>query len=199
MDRYWTEDYDGSVTATVQMTAREFLALPEAPYGRRAQLVEGELVMNEPTWMHGRAQFVIGAAFEDWTRGVPARGCAGPPIDVQLDERNVYGPDIVWYAQGRVPRRTDPRPYPVPDLVVEIRSPSTWRFDIGAKKSNYELHGARELWLVDTAGDVVFVFRRSTPQAPSFDVSLDLSPGETLTSPLLPGVALAVDEIFEIS
>jgi Uma2 family endonuclease len=149
--------------------------------------------------MHGRSQLVIGAAFEVWTNAAPDRGCAGPPIDVQLDERNVYGPDIVWYAQGRVPRRTDPRPYPVPDLVVEIRSPSTWRFDIGAKKSNYELHGARELWLVDTAGDVVFVFRRSTPQARSFDVSLDLSAGETLTSPLLPWFALAVDEIFEIS
>ena len=43
-----------AVTATVQMTAREFLALPEDPYGRRAQLVEGELVMNEPTWSDGQ-------------------------------------------------------------------------------------------------------------------------------------------------
>ena len=187
-----------AVTATVHMTAREFLALPEAPYGRRAQLVEGELVMNEPTWKHGRSQFVIGSALEVWTNDAPDRGCAGPPIDVQLDERNVYGPDIVWYAHGRVPRRTDPRPYPVPDLVVEIRSPSTWRLDIGAKKSNYELHGARELWLVDTAGDVVFVFRRSTPHATGFDVSLDLNPGEALTSPLLPGFELAVSRIFEL-
>ena len=80
-----------------------------------------------------------------------------------------------------------------------MRSPSTWRFDIGRKKDNYERHGVGELWLVDTAADVVFVFRRSQPDAPRFDVSLDVSPGETLTSPLLPGFALAVDEIFEIS
>jgi Uma2 family endonuclease len=84
----------------------------------------------------------------------------------------------------------------VPDLVVEIRSPSTWRCDIGVKKANYERHGARELWLVDTAADVVFVFRRSRARAPRFDVSVDLGAGETLTSPLLPGFALAVGEIF---
>jgi Uma2 family endonuclease len=84
----------------------------------------------------------------------------------------------------------------VPDLVVEIRSPSTWRFDIGAKKNNYELHGARELWLVDT--DVVLVYRRSRPEAPRFDVSVDFSPGATLTSPLLPRFGLAVARIFEL-
>jgi Uma2 family endonuclease len=186
------------VTATMQMTAEEFLALPEDWKGRRWQLIDGELVMNEPTWMHGRSQLVIGAALEAWTNAAPGRGRAGPPIDVQLDERNVYGPDIVWYRAGRVPRRTDPRPYAVPDLVVEIRSPSTWRFDIGAKKANYELHGAGELWLVDTAADVVVVFRRSAPAAPRFDVSIEHVPGETLTSPLLPGFALAVGEIFEL-
>ena len=79
----------------------------------------------------------------------------------------------------------------MPDLVVEVRSPSTWRFDIGAKKDNYERYGVGELWLVDTAAYVVFVFRRSTPDAPRFDVSLEFGPGETLTS-LLPGFALAV-------
>jgi Uma2 family endonuclease len=187
-----------AVTATAQMTAAEFLALPERSTATRAELIDGELVMHQPLWMHGRTQFVIGAALEVWSREGPERGCASSPIDVQLDERNVYNPDIVWYAQGRVPRRDDPRPYPVPDVVVEIRSPSTWRFDIGVKKASYERHGARELWLVDTAADVVLVFRRSRAQAPRFDVSLELGPGETLTSPLLPGFALAVGEIFEL-
>jgi hypothetical protein len=51
----------------------------------------------------------------------------------------------------------------------------------------------------------VFVFRRgpvdggSRPASSRFDVSLDVGPGETLTSPLLAGFALAVGQIFEIS
>lgn len=84
----------------------------------------------------------------------------------------------------------------MPDLAVEVRSPSTWRFDIGAKKANYERHGLAELWLVDTAADVVLVFRRSVPDATRFDISLELTSADALTSPLLPGFSLLVGEIF---
>jgi Uma2 family endonuclease len=42
----------------------------------------------------------------------------------------------------------------------------------------------------------VLVFRRSRPDAPRFDVSLELGSGDSLTSPLLPGFSLPVDEIF---
>ena len=88
------------------------------------------------------------------------------------------------------------RPQPIPDIAAEIRSPSTWRHDIGPKKAHYEQYGLPELWLVDTAADEVIVYRRSTPQARSFDVSLELARGDDLTSPLLPGFALPLDELF---
>jgi Uma2 family endonuclease len=42
----------------------------------------------------------------------------------------------------------------------------------------------------------VLVFRRSKAGAPQFDVSLELTADETLTSPLLPGFTLTVGEIF---
>jgi Uma2 family endonuclease len=186
-----------AVSATAGMTATEFLALDLTERrSLRRELVDGEVVVNEPTWMHGRAQMVIASSLEAWTRAGLGQGRAGPPIDVRLDERNVHAPDIVWYRHGRAPGRDDPPPYPVPDLAVEVRSPSTWRYDIGSKKANYERYGVAELWLVDTAADVVLVFRRSQPKAPLFDVSLELGVGETLASPLLPGFALAIGEIF---
>jgi hypothetical protein len=49
---------------------------------------------------------------------------------------------------------------------------------------------------LDTAADEIIVFRRSTPRTQMFDVSLELGRGDTLTSPLLPGYALALDEPF---
>jgi Uma2 family endonuclease len=170
------------VTTTAQMTAEEFLALP----------------YDEHTRMHNGSRNCVNVGLSTWTRGAHGRGWVGLPLDVRIDDRNVYEPDLVWYREGRAPRRGDSPPYPVPDLVVEVRSPSTWRFDIGRKKDNYELHGVHELWLVDTAADVVIVFRRSRPDAPRFDVSIELGPGEALTSPLLPGFSLAVSEIFEL-
>jgi hypothetical protein len=52
----------------------------------------------------------------------------------------------------------------------------------------------RELWLVDFT--CVLVFRRSDPKRPDFDVALELTPEETLTSPLLPGFALPLVELY---
>ena len=87
----------------------------------------------------------------------------------------------------------------MPDLAVEVRSPSTWRYDVGAKKDGYERHGLPELWLVDTEARSVLVYRRERAQSATFDVSLEVGAGEQLTSPLLPGFALPVDEIFSLA
>lgn len=115
---------------------------------------------------------------------------------MRLGEGHVYAPDVSWYHPGRAPGREEPPPYPLPDLAVEVRSPSTWHYDIGPKKAAYERHGLPELWLVDTAAEEVLVFRRSTPGGPIFDVSAELARGQTLTSRLLPGFALALDALF---
>jgi Uma2 family endonuclease len=185
-----------AMTATAQMTATEFLALEPHDRAARRELVDGELIVSQPTWTHNSAQICIQATLWNWARAAPDRGAAGVPLAVLLDDRNVHCPDVVWYRTGRVPERGDPPPYAVPDLVVEVRSPSTWRYDIGPKKRRYEQHGLPELWLVDTAADEVLVFRRSSPKAAEFDVCLELARGDALTSPQLPGFALALDELF---
>jgi len=81
-----------------------------------------------------------------------------------------------------------------------VRSASTWRYDIGAKKSAYERAGLLELWLVDIAADVVLAFCRSSPQAAAFDVSLEFAVDDDLTdltSPLLPGFTCSLGEVFD--
>jgi Uma2 family endonuclease len=176
------------------MTAEEFLALPERPRGERWSLVEGEPVMEQPLPRHQRATFELAFALESWVRASRGRGSVSLPIDVQLDGRNVYAPDVLWYAEGRDPTRANVRPSPLPDIAIEVRSPSTWRYDIGVKKQCYEGHGLQELWLVDTAA--VLVFRRSTPGAPRFDVALELTATDELESPLLPGFALPLERLF---
>ncbi len=190
------EDYDDSRARRERMTAEEFLALPEPERGWPRNLIGGEVVVNDPTMLHAEVQGELYVALVAWTRVATGRGKVALPLDVQLDERNVFKPDIAWYAGSRAPARMDRRPYPMPDLAVEVRSPSTWRYDVGAKKSAYEHHGLAELWLVDTAAEVVLVFRRSEPGVPSFDVSLELARQDELRSPLLPGFALPLAELF---
>src|SRR4051794_3212157 len=144
-----------SVTAAAHMTAREFIDAPVPDHGRPWNLVDGEVVVNEATINHAAVQGNLLVALTLWTRAAPDRGNVGLPIDVQLDDRNVFAPDIRWYREGRVPDRDAAAPYPMPDLAVEVRSSSTWRYDVGAKRAGYERHGLPELWLVDTVAHTV--------------------------------------------
>jgi Uma2 family endonuclease len=177
-----------------RMTAQEYLAEPDESV--RSELVEGEVIVHGPTFTHQHVLRELFVALWQWETATTGRGQACWPLDVQIDERNVFSPDLLWYADGRSPVPGDERPYPVPDLAVEVRSPSTWRYDIGAKKAAYERNGLPELWLVDPTTDDVFVFRRSSVKAASFDVALELGRDDTLTSPQLPGFAVALATIF---
>jgi Uma2 family endonuclease len=177
-----------------RMTAERYYEITVE--GDRKQLVDGRIVVNEPKTVHSLLQTRLVIALGIWTQGGEGRGLAVTPTDVRMDEYNVYGPDVLWFRQERIP--ADLRVYPehVPDLCVEIRSPGTWRYDVGAKKRVYEAGGLPELWLVDDLAETVLVYRRSRPGAPTYDVSLELGHGETLESPMLPGFALPLEKLF---
>ncbi len=185
-----------AVPVAQRMRAEEFLALPVPDHGRPHNLVAGEVVVNEPTPLHMRVQEDLFYALSHWSRAEPGRGRVCLPRDVRLDDHNVFASDILWYSDGRVPDvHSQPRS-PMPDLAVEVRSPSTWRFDVGVKRTAYEQHGLPELWLVDTSAGAVLVFRRSAPGARSFDVALEVAGGRRLESPLLPGFSIAMSGLF---
>ena len=176
-----------------RITADEYLALDaEWP---RTWLIECEVVVDQPRILQGR----LLRALAEWCEDAPDRGLAVLPIDIKLDDRNVYAPDVLWYRASREPAVDARAPYPLPDLAVEIRSPSTWRYDIGTKKRLYEREGLPELWLVDGQSSVLLVFRCSAPSAPVFDVELEFDASATLTSPLLPGFALDAGALFGLS
>ncbi|MGH2839795.1 MAG: Uma2 family endonuclease [Solirubrobacteraceae bacterium] len=175
------------------ITADEYLSLEDP---RRTELVAGEVIVHAPAPLHQIVVLDVLREIDAWIRAAPRRGQVWIPLDVKLDERNVFAPDLLWYRDGRTLPRGAQSPSPLPDLAVEVRSPSTWRYDIGAKKSAYERHGLHELWLVDTAADVVLVFRRSSAKAEAFDVSLELAADDELTSPLLPGFGLSLRTLF---
>ncbi len=186
-----------AMSVVERMTAEEFLAMPYREDQRWVELVGGELVVNEPRIAHEYVRSELLRELTNWAHAADGRGRAFGPIDVQITDHDVYAPDILWYRPGRVPPRGAYAPHAVPDLAVEVRSPGTWRYDIGAKKSGYERAGLPELWLVDTAATgTVFAFRRSRPEVPSFDIALELTRDETLSSPLLPGFALKLAAVF---
>lgn len=179
-----------------RMTAEEFLALPVSELGGPWNLVDGEVVVNDPTALHGDVVEVLLFALASWTRATPGRGKVAVPRASRIDCCNVFSPDILWYREGRAPDSYDPPPYPLPDIAVEVRSPSTWRYDRGPKRAGYEREGLPELWLIDTIEKQVLVLRRSRAGIPRFDTESQLGTDETLTSPLLPDFALPLAGVF---
>jgi Uma2 family endonuclease len=82
----------------------------------------------------------------------------------------------------------------VPDLVVEILSPSTARRDRGPKRDIYERNGVREYWLVDARRREITVLVRG-PEG-CFTSERTVTGDEPAASGLLPGFALSPADIF---
>lgn len=181
-------------TTTARMTAAEYFEVSEE--GDHLQLIDGRLVVNEARPFHQLAQARLLTALHRWTEEAQGRGLALGPIDIVASEHDVYGPDVVWIAEARVPGDLSRRFDGMPDIAVEVRSPGTWRYDVGRKKAAYEAAGLPELWLVDTAAEVVLVFRRSGPAAKAFDVELEVAGEDVLASPQLDGFGVPVRELF---
>lgn len=122
-------------------TRADYMQLPE---GFPAQLIEGCLVREPaPTFRHqslkGRLHLQLHAVVGD------RRVCMAP-LDVILDELNVFQPDLVVFPEA-LPLDTEEVPVPV--LAVEILSPSTADRDRGVKARRLLAAGVREVWLVD--------------------------------------------------
>jgi Uma2 family endonuclease len=80
------------------------------------------------------------------------------PVDVVLDESRalVVQPDLLFVARERlhIIRR---QVWGAPDLVVEVASPGTFRFDRTIRLDWYEEYGVRECWLLDPLACAVTV------------------------------------------
>jgi Uma2 family endonuclease len=176
-------------TVAERLTADDYLAREDP---RRTELIDGLVVVNEPSILHQHVCGLVYQALAAWTRTPTGRGIATLSINVPLDAENVLAPDVLWF-DGELPLSAVNAPR-VPDLVVEVRSPATWRFDVGRKRELYERHGVRELWLVDPFSRSVLAFRRPRPEA-AFDTPVELLVDDTISSPLLPGLTAVVGDL----
>jgi Uma2 family endonuclease len=68
---------------------------------------------------------------------------------VKLSSRNVFLPDLAFYAKHKHHLIRETYIDGPPDLVVEVLSPTTGERDIGVKFAEYEQHGVSEYWVLD--------------------------------------------------
>jgi Uma2 family endonuclease len=166
------------------------------------QLIDGEVVVNSPTWGHQHVAGELFAHLRDWVRAAPGRGYAGFDLDVRIADDSVYKPDVFWLAGVPAGWRAMPSLDGV-DLVAEVLSPSTRRDDEGAKRRGYEGRGVRELWLIDADAPSARLLRRSRPPSEGdagsgFDVCDEVGADGVLSSASLPGFAVVLGDLLRL-
>lgn len=128
-------------------TYKEYAAIPND--GKRHEIIEGEhYVSPAPNLYHQeisrRLQFQLYMAIE-----IPELGVViDAPVDVQLSEKNIVQPDLVIIRKRNRRIMTPIQVKGIPDLLIEILSPSNSEHDLVKKRRMYERNRVPEYWIV---------------------------------------------------
>ena len=162
-----------------------------APY----QLIKGELVFNpSPTPQHQRISRRLGSKLERYVEENECGEIFFAPLDVYLFENSTLQPDIMFVSLGNLKVIGPKKIEGAPDLIVEILSPSTARYDLNEKKQVYEEAGVQEYWVANPALRTVYIYESSGDCG--FSVKTRASIGGSITSTLFPGLSIHLKEIF---
>ena len=179
----------------VKLTYDDFVRFPDD--GLRHELIDGEhYVTPSPNTKHQQVSLSLCLLVGTWLEHHPIGRLFYAPFDVVFTRFDVVEPDLLYLSNERAADvLTSANVQGVPELVVEIGSPGTRRRDETIKRRLYERAGVSEYWVVDPDLDVVRIYRRDVD---GFGRAIELMAevGDVLTTPLLPGLEMALTRIF---
>lgn len=129
-----------------QLTYDDYAALGD---GKRYELADGnlELMSPAPTVIHQMISFELQRRLHD--------SCGedfivlSAPIDLILSETEVRQPDLILVHRSRLDIIAKHGITGIPDLVIEIISPSTLKRDKLDKLKSYARHRILEYWIIE--------------------------------------------------
>jgi Uma2 family endonuclease len=180
----------------IKFTYADYKSLPVSET-RRYELLGGEIVIvPAPTEPHQRVVRDLGFMLWEFVRKNGLGWVCPAPLDVVLGEGEnveVVQPDVIFISQERRSLIQKEEIHGAPDLVVEVLSPGTEERDRHYKKTLYARHGIQEYWIVDPERKTAEVY---TLGESGFELVSRYRGDGTLVSPLLPGLAIPLREIF---
>lgn len=139
-------------------TVEDYLLLGEIT--TPCQVIDGDLIMSPaPTPNHQRISRRIFNILSTFAQEGDEVFYA--PIDLYVDEKNVLQPDLLFISKKNKDIITNRGIEGVPDLVVEIISPSNIFTDRNKKKKIYQQIGVTEFWIVDPANKTLEIYSNS--------------------------------------
>ncbi len=160
---------------------------------QRYEIIEGELLMAPaPDTWHQNWILELVAILREHVRKYKLGRVFVSPVDVVFDPENTVQPDIVLVtaANARIIQRQ--AIFGVPDLLVELVSPSSVRRDRYDKKSLYARFGVKEYWIGDPANQALEIL---TLKEGAYELHCCAEKKGKLTSLVLPGLEFDLSEI----
>lgn len=179
--------------SSARFTWEDLCAFPQD--GRRRELIDGELYVSpSPTLRHQQLSMRLTMAIGLYLRAHPLGELVAAPLDVILSDFDVVEPDLLYVSRARGAILHD-WVRGAPDLCVEILSSTSRRLDEQLKRRLYERAGVLEYWIVDPELEAVTVYGR-THVGFAHTANLSRERGGSLTTPLLPGLAIPLEDLF---
>ena len=176
----------------IKFTVDDYMTTPDE---KRYQLLDGELILApSPIPKHQACILVIGMALLQFITTRELGKVWVAPLDVVLSRYDVFQPDILFVSNSRAGIITEANIQGAPDLLVEVLSPGTARYDRGYKRTLYGRHGVLEYWLVDPEAETVEVL---TLEDNGLTPAATYCRGDTLASPLLAGQSIDLEPVFQ--
>lgn len=121
------------------------------------EMINGVVITMSPrpTINHNRVAFNIAKIFSAYLNGKTCEAF-GDGVDLYLTEKDRFVPDGMIVCHKDYIKKNGV--HGVPDLVVEVLSPGTARYDRGHKKDVYEFAGVREYWIVEPDTKAIEVY-----------------------------------------
>ena len=115
------------------------------------------------------------------------------PFDVELSVNNVVQPDVLVLLKENRYKSVSTRIIGAPDLVVEVASPGTSRFDRKQKSRAYAEAGVKEYWIVHPLEYTVEVFVLEAGKYSSVGI---FSGEQTISSRVIPYFPVQAQQLF---
>ena len=181
-----------TIDPTKRYTARDFEQMPAGP--PYFELVNNHLVLEpSPELPHQNSSIRLASRMFNFVEDNGLGLVLEAPMDVELDDDNVFQPDILFISNARLDIIKKGRKIKgAPDLVVEILSTNK-KYDQEEKKYVYELHDVLEFWLVDVKKKQVEVYENVRKE---FVLLQKAYVGDMVQSKILPGFEVAAAYLF---
>jgi len=111
----------------------------------RTELVDGYVyAFASPSLFHQTISGELYAQFSQYLRGKTCR--AFQAVDVKLEKSTIFVPDLIIVCDSN--KLSNRECNGAPDLIIEILSPSTSRYDRITKLKAYRKAGVKEYWII---------------------------------------------------